>query len=362
VPYPPDYGGVIDLFYKIVTLSQQNIRIHLHCYDYGRGRQEELNKYCESVSYYKRNSVPSALFHNLPYIVSSRINTDLYDALAANDYPILIEGTHCSYLLTDERFRNRKLLFRMHNVEAVYYSMLSRSTSNLLKKLYFFRESRKLRAYEPGMLKGATVFTVSRNDTEHIRSIAKPAMVQYLPVFLPWQKIASMQGIGNYCLYHGNLAVPENQKAVRWLLSEVIDKTGIPLVVAGGNPPSSLKKLFGRSKSVCLVENPSEADMQDMIAKAHVNLLPSFNNTGIKLKLLNALFNGRHCVANNMMIEGTGLDSLCYVSDTAGGFRNTLIELYHKPFEEEEIRLREQLLLPEFDNVVNAQRLIRSIW
>ena len=48
----------------------------------------------------------------------------------------------------------------------------------------------------------------------------------------------------------------------------------------------------------CLVANPSEMEMQDMIAKAQINILPSFNNTGIQIKLLNALFNGRHCLVN----------------------------------------------------------------
>jgi hypothetical protein len=56
VPWPADYGGVVDLFYKIKTLHEEGVKIRLHCFDYGRGQQNELNKYCEEVNYYKRLS------------------------------------------------------------------------------------------------------------------------------------------------------------------------------------------------------------------------------------------------------------------------------------------------------------------
>ena len=35
-----------------------------------------------------------------------------------------------------------------------------------------------------------------------------------------------------------------------------------------------------------------------MIAKAQINILPSYTHTGIKIKLVNAIFNGRHCLVN----------------------------------------------------------------
>ena len=48
VPYPANYGGVIDVFYKIKSLHEAGVQIHLHCFDYGRGNQPELEKYCNN--------------------------------------------------------------------------------------------------------------------------------------------------------------------------------------------------------------------------------------------------------------------------------------------------------------------------
>src|SRR5436190_4283124 len=81
VPYPVDYGGVYDLFYKLPALKQQGIKIHLHCFEYGRGEQPALNEYCEKVYYYKRLSGLSGLSLHLPYIVASRKNEKLLQRL-----------------------------------------------------------------------------------------------------------------------------------------------------------------------------------------------------------------------------------------------------------------------------------------
>ena len=92
VPYPPDYGGVFDLFYKIKTLYELGIKIRLHCFDYGRGEQPELNKYCEEVIYYNRVKGLLQLPVSLPYMVTSRANKSLLKNLLKDDHPVLLEG------------------------------------------------------------------------------------------------------------------------------------------------------------------------------------------------------------------------------------------------------------------------------
>ena len=102
--------------------------------------------------------------------------------------------------------------------------------------------------------------------------------------------------------------------------------------------------------------------MKDLITKAQVNILPSFNKTGIKLKLLNALFNGRHCVVNDDAVEQTGLEPACHIGSTPESFQRIIMQLYHHPFCDEEIRLRKKLLLENYDNSKNAKKLIEWIW
>lgn len=362
MPYPDDYGGVIPIFHTIVALHAEGIGLHLHCFEYGRGVQPELEKYCVSVNYYPRRSGHKGFSHTLPYIVASRVNEDLFNNLLLDHHPILLEGIHCSYLLHDDRFRDRKILLRLHNVEYLYYRQLFQCSRQPLRKIYYYHESRLLKKYEAAIAKKTTMLAFADQDAHtYTRELSAPN-VRILPLFLPFQEVSSREGIGCFCLYHGNLSVPENEKAVSWLVKEVFNDLPFPLVIAGKNPSAQLENFSVRHKNTCIVANPSHTEMQDMIGKAQINILPSFGYTGMKLKLLNALFNGRHCLVNPATVENTALETACHIGNNAVAFKSIITQLYRKPFTEEEITLRKKLLEQKFDNACNAERLIRWIW
>jgi hypothetical protein len=361
VPYPVDYGGVFDLFYKLPALQQQGIKIHLHCFEYGRGKQDELNKYCESISYYPRKKGLPALSIRSPYIVSSRSSKVLVNRLLEDDFPILMEGVHCTSILLDKRFESRGYFVRLHNVEFVYYRHLAAFTTSFFKKIYYNVESRLLSEYERRIANRATFLTVSKKDEETYKSIGCTKSV-FIPLFLPDWKVSNIEGKGSFCLYHGDLSVAENEKAALWLLKDVFNAVNIPFVIAGKKPSKKLQKLAHTHSNVCLIANPDEAEMQDLIAKAHINIIPSYNSTGVKLKLINALYNGRYCLVNETTILASGLEEACVVASNANSFKLAIEHLYSKPFYLEELQFREQLLSKTFNNTQNARQLISLIW
>ena len=362
IPYPVDYGGVFDLFYKIKTLHELGINIHLHCFEYGRGEQSILNNYCVEVNYYERKMGHKGFSAEIPYIVSSRSSQQLFENLQKDDFPILLEGIHCTYPLYCNGLNNRRVFLRLHNVEFQYYYHLFRYENSLLKKAYFYNESRLLKCYEQSIANKASIIAVSQKDIQTYQNVFGAKDISYLPVFTPFQQIESIEGIGTYCLYHGNLSVTENEKAAVWLLDNVFNKIKMPFVIAGKNPSARLERLAHLNCHTCLIANPGEDEIKDLISKAQVNILPSFNETGVKLKLLNALYNGRHCVVNDAAITGSGLEAACHIGSTAEALRQIIVQLYHHPFGEEEIRLRKKLLCSHYDNHRNGQKLISLIW
>jgi hypothetical protein len=361
VPYPADFGGVFDLFYKLPVLQKLGVKIYLHCFEYGRGEQSELAKYCVQVYYYKRKTGVTAFSFKLPYIVSSRGDEGLLDRLLQDDYPILMEGVHCTYLLNDARFADRKLFVRLHNVEHIYYRHLYKTTTSFLRKYYSLIESNQLLKYEKSIAGKAVFLAVSQKDVDDYKKLGCK-QVSFLPVFLPDWKVDGIEGKGSYCLYHGNLEISENERAVKWLIKNVFNDLKLPLVIAGKNPRQKLRKLTEETENICLVANPSETEMQDIISKAHINIIPSFNATGIKLKLINALYNGRHVVGNTATVEGTGLEITCTTGDTADELKRLIKQLYDQPFTNEEVAKREALLCGMFNNEANAEKLIKIVW
>ena len=346
------------MFYKIEALHKAGIKIHLHCFEYGRGQQPELNQYCEEIFYYQRSKSISAADIRLPYIVRSRINSVLLTNLLQNNYPVLLEGIHCSYYLYHGDLRNRKVLVRLHNVEYEYYAQLASATRDLYKKIYYKLESRLLKNYEHQIAKKAKFIAVSKKDEQTYKTVFGGTDIEFLPVFLPFNKVQSQIGKGEYCLYHGNLSVAENEKAALWLLEKVASESDIRIVIAGKNPSSLLISKVEKNRKAQLIQNPSQAEMEGLIKNAHIHLLPSFNSTGIKIKLLSALFNGRFVVTSPGSLEKTGLESLCFIAADAQQYIERIGELKENTFSEDEISKRIEILEKLYDNEKNAKQLM----
>ncbi len=362
VPYPPDYGGVSDIFYKIKALYNLGIKIHLHCFEYGRGTPFELNKYCAEVNLYQRNTGWKGFSFRLPYIVTSRGNKKLLQNLLKDSYPVLLEGIHCTYFLFTNQLKNKKIVVRLHNVEHEYYHQLAKHEPSFLKKIYFTIESKLLKKYENKIADKALLAAIIKKDAEIYEKKINASKIKYLPAFVSQATVQSKEGIGDYCLYHGNLSVIENEKAAIWLIEKVFENLGMPLIMAGKKPSKKIIKLVKKNKNTSLIANPSQENMDELISNAQINILPSFSSTGIKIKLLNALFTGRHCVVNNATTEGTGLASLCHITENAQEFKVAVQQLFTTPFTTNEIKKRNELLKKEFNNEANAKQLMQWIY
>lgn len=362
IPYPPDYGGAMDLFYKIKALSEAGVSIILHCFLYRREPDTALDAYCEKVYYYPRATGWKSVSWKAPYIVQSRKVPALLDRLKNDNYPILMEGIHCSGFLEDLMGSGRKIFLRAHNVESVYYKELAKCGKSLRGKLYYLAESWLLKRYERNLPKTVPILCISETDARYFRERYDKTNVQVLPVFIPCKEVTAEEGMGSFCLYHGNLEVPENEKAALWLLEQVFTRIRLPFVVAGRKPSRRLKTVAHLAQHTCLVSDPSDKEMNDLIGKAHINILPSFNKTGVKLKVIQALCQGKHCLVNDAAIEGTGLEEACHIGNTADAMASIVAQLYHLPFASEEIRLRNRIMENQFNNTRNADQLIRLIW
>jgi hypothetical protein len=363
VPWPAHYGGAIDMMYKIMALHKEGIKIHLHYFGYhNRGNPTGLNQYCETIHRYERKTGMKGFSLKLPYIVSSRINKELADNLNKDNHPILLEGLHCTGILSLISNKKRKIVVRMHNDEAAYYYQLARSEKSWTKKFYFYYESRLLKKYQQSLPVDLPYACITTADMECFRKNYGLKNSFFLPACIPFTEVKGAEGIGNFCLYHGNLSVSENEKAALWLLEKVFSRIKVPFVVAGKNPSKRLEKMAHLFQHTCMVANPSDQELYELVQKAHINILPSFNSTGIKIKLLHALFEGRHCVVNKAMVEGTGLEDACHVGSGAEAFASIIMQLHHLPFAEEEISLRKKLLGKLYNTEINIRQLIPYLY
>ena len=338
VPWPADHSKAIDSFCQIKELFEHGLKIHLHyfCSDL-HCHPTELNRYCESVHKYQKKENKALLFS------SDDQEPDFQESINKDNYPVIVEGVYCSGVLSTISQPNRKILVRMYDDECRNCDQAAKYASPFLQKYKLNKLSKNFRQIENSLPEQPIyVFSIPEN-AESFHAQYPDKGVVYLPLLYPFNEIISETGSGNFCLYHGDLSDACNEKAAHWLLTKVFNDMNVPIVVAGRHASRRIQKLAHLYSHSCFIADPSTTEIEDLIRKAHIHVLPSFSYKKPELKLIHALHAGRHCIVNEEAIAGTGLEETCYTAATPAAFKSVILQLLHRPFEEPEIKLRENI-------------------
>jgi hypothetical protein len=314
---------------------------------------------CEEVTYYPRKIFSDPLFCKLPYIVGSREDKSLLENLLKDEYPILFEGVHCCFYLDHPSLAHRIKILRMHNIEHVYYKNLAKVESNVFKKYFFQKEAKRLKEFDSHLAKADAIAAISPDDYKLLN--LRFDDVFYLPVFHGNKEVVIGKGDGKYSLYHGNLSVGENNEAALYLVNQVFAGLKSHLIIAGSGASKQLKEAVGKHPNIIIRENITTKEINELISNAKINLLPTFQNTGMKLKLINVLFQGNAVIVNNKMVKNTGLEDLCYLADNADAMKQAILYFMDNEPEEGWVQQRENVLNKTFNNHNNALILMDKI-
>jgi hypothetical protein len=311
VPFPPDYGGVLDVFLRAKGLKNLGYSVILHCYEYGRGRTHDFSEIADEIHYYDRQTGFKSLLSKLPYIVKSRNSEVLMDRLMQDQHPILLEGQHSTFWVHELNKNNRKVGIRMHNIEWQYYTDLAINAKTTSERLYFRTEARKLKKQEL-QLKTIPVLCISTSDLDYYQNLGFHAL--YLPVTIhPDLILKPTEGKESFALYHGNLSVSENEKAIDKLIQEnKRSKFHLPVIIAGKNPSPFLRKKIQKQGWECIA-NPSDAELNELMSSCSLHLLIGFKSAGVKLKVIRALLTGKPCITTPEMVGSSALEKHCEI-------------------------------------------------
>lgn len=309
------------------------VQVHLHCYYHQRHPHAELERYCTSVHYYKRDMGWWNHLRILPFTVCSRPIKALRKTLLQDQYPIIAEVLHTIRIFKDPALQHRLKIYRHSNIEHQYYRALARAERQVLKKLYLYLESFKLLYFETYVKYATQVWAVNRLDALQLQNRYPKVLNYYIPSFNGHAAPVIKPGTGDYILFHGNLNIAENILALDWIIN-ALQHTHIKLIVAGKCNERSLQSKLKSYSWIQLVCSPDFDTMHQLISNAHVHVLYTHQSTGLKLKLLEVLFHGRYVVCNSLMLNGTAFNANriwgLHVADRPQDFANTVKQLMQK--------------------------------
>lgn len=364
VPYPPNYGGIVDVFYKLKTLHEVGGKIIYHCFYYpGHNPPTEiLEQYCDEIHYYPRKKkLWKLLFSKLPYVVSSRDNKGILDRLLKDDYPILYDGIQTCFWMNHPKLKNRKQIFRANNIEHDYYNGLAKWEPSRLKKIYLKVEARRLARFEKQLSGVDDILCVAKMDIPHFAAYTK---THHIPPFFHSEnsgKISDEEAV-EQVLFQGNLSVKENEHAALYILESIAPLTTNKIVIAGKDPSPRLIQAAEKVHNVELIDTPPIEEMDALIKNSRVNLLMTFQQTGIKLKLLHALESGQHIIINDKMDDSGIFAALCHVENDPKKIAEKMDELMDIPFTQIEKEKRDLAFAENYGNTANAKRILEIIY
>ena len=253
------------------------------------------------------------MLHSLPvttpYTIYSRRDDLLLKRLQEIDAPILFEGVHTSYYKSHPSLKNRIKVIRNHNIEHDYFRQLGQKTKNPLKKLFYMNEARLLKKYEYNMQDIQAFLPITTSDYSFFNKLYPDAKYSLTPPFHSFKEVSSVPGKGSYCLFHGNLGHPENIEVALYIVQKVFSGIDVPIVIAGRDPSQEVIEASASIPNCKLVVHPATEEMEVLMREAQIQIMLTFQPTGMKTKLLISLFCGRHILVNEPMLHSTGLDS-----------------------------------------------------
>lgn len=205
-----------------------------------------------------------------------------------------------------------RVVVHQHNAEHVMWSRFAALERNVLRKLAIAAESRRIRNYESRIGQRAQVMLAAPNDIEALTAIGIPRQRFVETLHLGEEELLQRPAIEfarteRRLLYIGSLDWEANRDGLLWFLREVwpllaADHAGLKLSIVGRNPGAALTREAQRHGGVEL--HGFVADLEPHYARSRVFIAPLRFGSGIKVKVINALYRGLPVVTTAVGAEG----------------------------------------------------------
>ena len=180
-----------------------------------------------------------------------------------------------------------------------------------------------------------------------------------MPVFHGNETFQSLSEKGVFALYHGDLRASDNCKAVDFLI-EVFKEIDYPFVIASGSREDWVKAKIKNHPHIQFVKLKDFNHLKNLFEKAHLNIAWSFQESGTKLKVINALFNSRFSIINENVIDDEKISGLCVQVSNKSELIKAINYLKNHPF----LASKEYIDTLEYDlnDKLNAEIILKQIF
>ncbi len=355
IPYPP-HGGVLQRGYNIIREIGKENEVYLLAFHHPdtiatesllEESKRELEKICSQVHYFKLWPKQSKIhkflafllgfFYPLPFSVlahkSSAYKKTIREILEKNEIDIVhIDTVGLSQYR--ECIGDVQCIVTHHNIESSLMARRSKVESNWFARYYVAKQSKRLREYEAIESEKYPVnVMMSKTDAEELNQMSPGVNTAIVPNGVDVNYFTKLGDKEEQAIiYTGGMNMFANKDAVMHLINDIwpIVKKKIPAInfyIIGQDPPKELLSIASQDSGIKVLGFVD--DIRPYVAKSAIYVVPLRVGGGTRLKVLDALAQGKAIVSTSIGSEGIEVtDRLnVYLEDTDEGFANSIIEL-----------------------------------
>lgn len=333
LPYPPIFGGAMDVWERIkgmVSLGHDVDLIVTDKYNPTQQQLDEMRFYVNNVYFVLRENRFQQIINKMPLQMISRKGLATIEIHQEYDLMIL-ESEFCWTVTLNKTIQYKKIIVRVHNIESFYFKMLGKSSTNLKDKIYYKIETSKIKKLSSLVFEKADkLWFISKDDLVRVHLPEKSIFMPF-PINIDFVKPIIKQG--NNVVFMGSLFMQNNTFGLDWYLKHVhpLIIESIPnyrLFIVGSlkEEDHKIRDKYGCISNVSLVVNAP--DLTEYYQKAQLFINPMFHGSGVKVKSINALVNGLPLVSTAIGAEGIGLtNKMYYYANTINTFKEQILSI-----------------------------------
>ncbi len=334
IPYPPK-TGVLQRNYNLLREASHHGNIYLVAVfkedilpvDFDlEGAKRELGKFCRHIDivYLPIESSKLALYSlafkslfttdpmSVNWVKSADMRAMIKNLCQKVDFDIVHFDTISLAVYKNDTGKTAKIL-NHHNIESHLFYRRIVYEKNLLKRLYYSMEAKKLERYETAVCgKFDLNFTVSDLDSKRLFEIAPGSKAEVIAngVDVDYFSPTDDEIVPANIIMASGMNWFPNRDAVLYMYEEIwplVSKKypNITWTVVGASPPKQILELAERDKRVTVTGFVD--DVRPYLTKAEVYLCPMRDGGGTRLKILDALSMGKAIVGTTMAYEGINI-------------------------------------------------------
>ena len=321
LPYPPISGGTIKSFHYIGHLGTK-CNLHLACFLKNNDDQNEdaFQQKVSIASYFSLKHKVERNGLNLlkSYLFSSSFNsyrnkskqfkTQVRELSKSMDAIIVDHYEMFQYI---PKKYNGKIILHSHNAEFMLWERMAALEKNIIKKALLYTESLRVKRLEKKIIEKSDVIYATPNDISVYQNAGIDSLNFATTYHLGNDKMLDLSNLEfrqseKAIMFVGTLSWEPNIHGVLWFIESVFPELkkahpNIVVYIIGGGVDKRLKQY---SNDENLVFTGFVDDVEAYYQKSRLSFVPLQFGSGMKVKVLEAMYRGIPLVATSVGAEG----------------------------------------------------------